>query len=46
MVTEDMVYVGIQSCGCVVAATIDNPNRKKEVRRAVMDFMKWGTVER
>jgi hypothetical protein len=44
--TETFAYVGIKECGCIRAATIDNPSYKKEVRRDVAEFLKWGTVER
>ena len=39
-------YIGVDKCGCIRAVTVDNPAHKKEVRKDVMDIMKWGTIER
>ena len=41
-----MSYIGVDKCGCVLAATVDNPEHAKYVRRDVLEFMKWGFVER
>lgn len=44
---DQMAYVGIKSCGCVVAATVDNPAHQKEVAKDVATFIKEGlTIER
>jgi hypothetical protein len=41
-----MCYIGRKSCGCVVAAVVDNPDRKKDVARSVAGFIKEGlTIE-
>jgi hypothetical protein len=40
-------YLGIASCGCVMAMTVDNPEHKKDVAKDVASFMRWGaTIER
>ena len=44
--TVTYAYAGIAKCGCVRAATIDNPEHAKEVRRDVVAMLKWGTIER
>lgn len=41
------VYVGRKSCGCAVAACVDDPKFPKDTAQAVADFIKGGlTVER
>ena len=42
----EFAYVGVETCGCITAAVVDNPDHAKDVRRAVSGFMRWGTVER
>ena len=39
-------YIGISPCGCVQAATVDDPAHSKDVRRNVSSFLRWGHVER
>ena len=39
--TDGFAYVGITECGCMRAATVDDPKHKKEVKRDVAHFMKW-----
>ena len=40
-------FVGIKDCGCVVAACVDNPERKREVAKFVGDLIRSGLrVER
>ena len=40
-------YIGIAACGCIRAATADDPDQKKEVAKDVASFLRWGkTVER
>jgi len=41
-----MAYVGRAHCGCVQAATLDEPRHADQVRRDVAGFRRWGTVER
>ena len=42
-----MSYVGVdKTCGCIRAATVDNEEHAKDVRRDVLEFMKWATIER
>lgn len=38
----DMAYVGIKSCGCLGAAIVDNPNRKRDVAREVAKCIRAG----
>ncbi len=45
-VMNEFAYVGIDPCGCVRAATVDNPVHAKEARRDVREFMKHGIIER
>jgi hypothetical protein len=43
----DMAYVGIKACGCIVAATVDNPQHKREVAKDIAGFIRQGlSVER
>lgn len=47
MVDQVYSYVGISPCGCIRAATVDNPEHAKYVRRDVAAFMRYGdTIER
>lgn len=40
-------YVGISPCGCIRAASVDNPEHAAHVRRDVSAFMRAGdTIER
>ena len=42
-----MAYVGVSPCGCIRAATVDNPEHAKDVRKDVAAFMRAGdTIER
>ena len=44
---ESMAYVGILSCGCCVAVSVDVPYRKKDIAEFVADCIRDGmTVER
>lgn len=40
--SDGFCYVGIAPCGCMRAATVDDPDRKKDVARDVRDFIKGG----
>lgn len=42
----EFAYVGVESCGCITAAVVDNPEHAKDVRASVRDIMKWGIIER
>lgn len=44
--SEPMAYVGVEPCGCIRAVTVDNPDHAKDVRRNVLEFLRFGTVER
>lgn len=37
-------YIGVLKCGCTVAATVDNPERKKQVAEDVAEFLEAGYV--
>jgi hypothetical protein len=40
-------YVGVLSCGCAVAATVDRPEWKRDTARTIAEWIKDGlTVER
>jgi len=40
-------YVGRKSCGCPVAAVVDNPEHKHDTARAIADWIRSGlTIER
>ena len=41
---ERMCYVGILPCGCILASQSDDPERKKEVAKAVSEFILQGLV--
>ena len=42
-----MSYVGRKTCGCIVAAIIDDPDHRKEVAKEIAAWIKDGlTVER
>ena len=44
---SEMCYIGVSACGCIRAATVDNPAHAKEVRKDVTSFMRYGdTIER
>ena len=45
--TTTYAYIGVSPCGCIRAATVDNPQHAKEVRKDVASFMRYGdTIER
>lgn len=45
--SDGFAYVGIAECGCMRAATVDDPERRNEVRKDVSSFMRWGArIER
>lgn len=44
---KTMCYVGVKSCGCMVAATVDDGVNPKQIRKDVSEFMKAGcTIQR
>ena len=47
VVAERFAYIGIEPCGCVSAATVDSPDRKRDVAKFVAELLRDGcTVER
>lgn len=45
-VNEHMAYIGRKSCGCVVAAYVDDPERRKDTAKEVASWIRDGlTVE-
>lgn len=43
----EYAYIGIKSCGCCVAATVDDPQHMKEVAEDLAEFVESGLhVER
>lgn len=45
--TVSMSYIGIKSCGCLVAACLDDPQYKKDTAKFVSDCIKSGyAIER
>jgi hypothetical protein len=44
---ESMAYIGKKSCGCIVAACVDNPEHKREIARNLAEWIRDGlTIER
>ncbi len=42
-----MCYIGRKSCGCVVAATVDEPQYREDVAKDIADWLRSGlTIER
>ncbi len=41
---NEFVYIGAAPCGCVVSAYIDNPNRKRDVDKAIADSVRDGLL--
>ena len=48
MIADDrMAYVGRQECGCIIAATVDNPAHKNHVANDLAEWVRDGlTIER
>ena len=47
MTEELMSYIGRKPCGCVVFATIDRPEYKKDIAREIGKCLRQGlTIER
>ena len=45
--SESMTYIAKRPCGCIVAASVDNPERRADVAEFVSDCIREGyTVER
>lgn len=38
----EYAYIGIKTCGCCVAATVDDPDHKDEVANDVQEFIASG----
>ena len=38
----EYAYIGIKSCGCCVAATVDDPKYRDEVAKDISEFIKSG----
>lgn len=38
----EFAYIGTKSCGCTVAAVVDNPKHSKDVANAVSKFIRGG----
>lgn len=47
MKKEPRAYIAKKSCGCIVAATVDDPEHKEDVAKNVSDWIKDGlSIER
>lgn len=41
---REFVYLGLKSCGCGVAACVDDPTNVEDLAEAIAEFMREGLI--